>query len=549
MDTAAHSVWIWLAVLGLGAAVGWTGIVLLSRWSERREAQRQAAVGPDGERLPSWAVPPPDAPAQIAAAARRREQSQEAGGRERKADSWADTLMVPRIRANHAEPLMARPSPPPAASGHCAPPPGDPADDHEQTAAGDLMDLPPSDAPRPAPDPASVTVSPHLQGLSLLAEGHFEAAWSHLKRVPAADPQSRSLLPALDRIASAFEGGQRFDLARAVLERMADIEPGWRDLKPRLLRARGLAQSMLTHPPLHQPGDAPPDMPRQIGRFVIDRELGRGAMGAVYLAHDPQRAAPVALKTLALGREFEGPDLAEARARFFREADLAGRLDHPGIVRIFDAGESDGLAYMAMELVHGVDLAAHAVPGKLLPVVAVLQIAAQVAEALAYAHSRGVTHRDIKPANIMVDFNTQVVKLMDFGIARIADAARTRTGMVLGTPSFMSPEQLAGLRVDGRSDLYSLGVTLFQLLTGRLPFMHDSMAALMRAIANEAAPDVRSLRPELPEALANAVALALEKRPEVRYADGLQMAADLRALALHLSDPAAGDNPAVRPAA
>ncbi|MCH2241630.1 MAG: serine/threonine protein kinase [Aquabacterium sp.] len=330
---------------------------------------------------------------------------------------------------------------------------------------------------------------------------------------------------------------------------MADIDPGWRELKPRLLRARGLAQSMLTHPPLQQPGDAPPDMPRQIGRFVIDRELGRGAMGAVYLAHDPQRAAPVALKTLALGREFEGPDLAEARARFFREADLAGRLDHPGIVRIFDAGESDGLAYMAMELVHGVDLAAHAVPGRLLPVVAVLQIVAQVAEALAYAHSRGVTHRDIKPANVMVDFNTQTVKLMDFGIARIADAARTRTGMVLGTPSFMSPEQLAGLRVDGRSDLYSLGVALFQLLTGRLPFMHDSMAALMRAIANEPAPDVRSLRPELPEALANAVALALEKRPEVRYADGLQMAADLRALALHLSDPAAGDNPAVRPAA
>jgi serine/threonine-protein kinase len=572
MDTAAHSVWIWLAVLGLGAAVGWTGIVLLSRWNERRERLAEQAAdrppGADGERLPSWAVPPADAQAQLAAAARRREQA--AGSQApRRGDSWADTVMVPRIRPTHAAPLTVpatasamppaapadsadsasapAPAPAPAQSAHPSPVGADTARtaDDIETAAGDLVELPGAAGLLDA-----VSVSPHLQGLSLLAEGHFEAAWTHLQRVPLHDPQIRTLLPALDRIASAFEGGQRFDLARAVLERMADIDPAaGRELKPRLLRARGLAQSMLTHPPLLRPGDPPPDQPRQIGRFVIDRELGRGAMGAVYLAHDPQRAAPVALKTLALGREFEGPDLAEARARFFREAELAGRLDHPGIVRIFDAGESDGLAYMAMELVHGADLSAHALPGKLLPVVSVLQIVAHVAEALAYAHSRGVTHRDIKPANIMVDFNTQVVKVMDFGIARIADAARTRTGMVLGTPSFMSPEQLAGLRVDGRSDLYSLGATLFQLLTGRLPFQHDSMAALMRAIANEPAPDVRSLRPELPEPLANAVALALEKRPEVRYPDGLQMAADLRALALHLSNPAAGDNRAVRPAA
>jgi serine/threonine protein kinase len=161
----------------------------------------------------------------------------------------------------------------------------------------------------------------------------------------------------------------------------------------------------------------------------------------------------------------------------------------------------------------------------------VLRTLARVAQALAYAHTQGVVHRDIKPANVMVDPATDTVKVTDFGIARIADASRTRTGMVLGTPSFMSPEQMAGRRVDGRTDLYSLGVMLFQLLTGALPHRSESMAELMNRIVNDTAPDVRSLRPELPEALANVVALALEKRVELRYADGGQFADDLLALA------------------
>jgi serine/threonine-protein kinase len=154
-----------------------------------------------------------------------------------------------------------------------------------------------------------------------------------------------------------------------------------------------------------------------------------------------------------------------------------------------------------------------------------------VAEALAYAHSRGVTHRDIKPGNIMVELQQGVVKVMDFGVARVADAARTRTGVVLGTPTFMSPEQLAGQAIDGRSDIYSLGVTAFQLLTGQLPYRNDSMAVLMKAIASDPVPHVCQLRPDLPQALGDVVALALEKHPTTRYADGLQMAEDLRAVA------------------
>jgi len=268
-----------------------------------------------------------------------------------------------------------------------------------------------------------------------------------------------------------------------------------------------------------------------LGRYRIERELGRGSMGNVYLAHDPQIGRPVALKTMRLSREFEGQELAEARARFFREAEMAGRLRHPDIVAIFDAGEEAGLAYIAMEYVQGHDLLRYTLPGRLLPVPVVLDTLARVALALHHAHQQGVVHRDVKPANVMIDSASGAIKVTDFGIASITNSCRTRTGLVLGTPSFMSPEQMAGRRVDGRTDLYSLGVMLFQLLTGALPHASESMSQLMYQIANETAPDVRSLRPELPETLANVVALALEKRPEVRYADGAQIAADLKAVA------------------
>ena len=275
-------------------------------------------------------------------------------------------------------------------------------------------------------------------------------------------------------------------------------------------------------------------IPAALGRYRIDRALGRGSMGMVYLGHDPQIDRAVAIKTLALAREFEGVELAEARTRFFREAEMAGRLQHPDIVTIFDAGEEQDLAFIAMEFVNGRDLQAHTLAGRLLPVAVVLPTVARVATALAYAHRQGVVHRDIKPANVMIDLESGTVKVTDFGIARVANASRTRTGMVLGTPSFMSPEQMAGRHVDGRSDLYSLGVTLFQLLTGALPHQSESMARLMYQIANERAPDVRSLRPDLSETLANVVALALEKRAETRYADGDQLAADLRTVAARL---------------
>jgi serine/threonine protein kinase len=269
---------------------------------------------------------------------------------------------------------------------------------------------------------------------------------------------------------------------------------------------------------------------QRLGRYVIEREIERGSMGAVYLGHDPASGRRLALKTLALGRDFEHEDRVEARQRFLREADTARRLQHPGIVAVLDAGEHDGVAWIAMEYLKGRDLTHYTQPATLLPVPVVLRIAARAADALAYAHEQGIVHRDIKPGNVMADLTGDTVKVTDFGIARIADASRTRTGMVLGTPSFMSPEQMAGGHVDGRSDVYSLGAMLFQLLTGHLPFESESMHALMLQIANDPAPDIRQWRAELPEALADVVALALQKRPEVRYASAAQLAHDLRAI-------------------
>ncbi len=269
----------------------------------------------------------------------------------------------------------------------------------------------------------------------------------------------------------------------------------------------------------------------QLGPYDLDVELGRGTMGRVYRAHDRRDGRRVAIKTLALGREFNGYALDEARTRFEREAQAASRLRHPDIVEVVDCGNTDTLAYLVMELLTGRDLSVHIRPATLLPVSSVIAIGARVADALAHAHDHGVVHRDIKPANVMIDPAQDQVKVTDFGVARLIDASRTRTGLVLGSPSYMSPEQLAGRALDGRCDLYSLGVVLFQLLTARLPCSGTTMTELMTAVAHQPAPDARTLRPGLPDSLADVVTILLEKRPELRYADGHSLASDLRLVA------------------
>ena len=277
-----------------------------------------------------------------------------------------------------------------------------------------------------------------------------------------------------------------------------------------------------------RPADRRRAPPERLGRYHILHELGKGAMGVVYRARDPMINREVALKAIPLAAEFEGEELEQARTKFFREAEMAGRLSHPHIVTIFDAGEHDGTAYIAMELLRGVHLVDYTDPARLLPPAIAIEVVARLAGALHYAHEQSVVHRDIKPANIMFDAAGGELKITDFGIARLTDAGRTRTGIVLGTPSFMSPEQLQGRPVTGSSDLFSLGVTLFQMLAGQLPFRADSMPALMLKIAHEPHPPIRTQRPGLPAGLDEFFDRALAKNPAARFDTGAAFAQALR---------------------
>jgi serine/threonine-protein kinase len=268
-----------------------------------------------------------------------------------------------------------------------------------------------------------------------------------------------------------------------------------------------------------------------LGRYQVEKELGKGAMGVVYQGRDPKIGRVVAIKTMALAQEFEADELAEVKERFFREAETAGRLSHPNIVTIYDTGEEHDFCYIAMELLKGGDLVPFVKAPNLLPVDKTVSIIARAADALGYAHKQGVVHRDIKPANMMYHADTDTLKLTDFGIARLTDSSKTKTGMVLGTPSYMSPEQLAGKKIEGRSDLFSLGVSLYQLLSGKLPFEGESMAQLMFKIANEAPTDILTVNPNVPPALVAFLDKALSKNPDERYQTGEEFAAQLRATA------------------
>lgn len=389
-----------------------------------------------------------------------------------------------------------------------------------------------------------------MMGLALQGQGQLDMAFDRFRRVPMSD----AVMDNLYNLALDFERKRQFNKAQAVYEHMAAYNKGYKDLQSKLNRAKNLSETVILGGGGAHPGgtmllDGGAVEKPMLGRYQVEKELGKGAMGVVYLGKDPKIGRVVAIKTMALSQEFEGEELADARERFFREAETAGRLQHQNIVTIFDAGEEHDLAYIAMEFLKGKDLVDFCKDGHLLPMPRVLSIVARVAEALAYAHRQNVVHRDIKPANIMYEPGTDTVKVTDFGIARITDSSKTKTGLVLGTPSFMSPEQIAGKKVDGRSDLYSLGVMLFQMLTGVLPFRGDSMAELMYKIANEEAPDARIVRKDIPERLAQLVAMSLAKRPDARYQDGDRFAADLREVAAQMGGaaPAAPAAPAADP--
>jgi len=263
-----------------------------------------------------------------------------------------------------------------------------------------------------------------------------------------------------------------------------------------------------------------------LGRYEVLAELGKGAMGVVYRANDPLLSRTVAIKTVIMSDDPK--ELAEYEARFNQEAKAAGGLNHPNIVTIYDIGKSGNVAYMAMELLEGSELRASMSNGRPIESARAVEIAAQVAEGLAYAHQHGVVHRDVKPANIMI-LRSGPAKITDFGIARMRQAeVKTQTGIMMGSPRYMSPEQVAGKRAEPRSDIFSLGVILYEMLTGKPAFTGEDVTSVMFQILNVVPPPPSSVNPGVPAVLDFIVAKALAKTAEERYQDAGEFAHDLR---------------------
>jgi serine/threonine-protein kinase len=353
-------------------------------------------------------------------------------------------------------------------------------------------------------DPRKATKDAFKRGSDFLAAGRLEPAFAEFRRCTP----SETLATVMYKLSIAFEGQAKPDRAEAVLDWMK-----------RTHSPREEKQKKTT-------GGA--DIPKRLGRYVIERRIGRGAMGAVYLAKDPRINRALAVKAIPIVKEFEDEELREARVRFFREAESAGRLTHPNIITVFDAGEDKGLAYIAMEYVPGIALRDFTNPQRLLAPRRALELAASTADALDYAHKQGVIHRDIKPANLLYNPKEGSLKISDFGVARITDNNRTKTGIVLGTPMYMSPEQLGAENLTGLSDLFSLGVTLYELLIGEVPFKAGNIAALMARITTEDPIPIAGKRAGLTQRIDAVLAKAMAKRPEDRFSCGAEMAIALR---------------------
>ena len=352
-------------------------------------------------------------------------------------------------------------------------------------------------------------------GLSFQAQGMLDMAFDKFLQCPADDKRVRRLLYNLGL---DFERKRMADKALAVYEHILK-SGGFKDVKQRVKQLREGRQTTIVSSRLEGPNGtlrlSHTNTLPTCGRYEIIQELGQGAMGTVYLGRDPKINRRVAIKTLPYGSVPSG-DLREVKRRFIREAEAAGKLSHPNIVTVFDIGEEHDMAYMAMELLEGTELTPYCRPGRLLPVGDVLDIMAAVADALAYAHQQGVVHRDIKPANIMRLKNGSI-RVTDFGIARVLDKTKTNTGIVMGTPSYMSPEQIAGKRVDGRSDLFSLGIVFYEMLTGQKPFVGESLTALMYAIAKSPFKPLVEVMPDLPPECIASVGKLLSKGVTRRY--------------------------------
>ncbi|TGN41127.1 serine/threonine protein kinase [Marinobacter confluentis] len=363
----------------------------------------------------------------------------------------------------------------------------------------------------------------------LLRQGQADDALEVLADCPADD----QTLELQYDIAIAQERKRQYDKACATFRQIVASRRNFRDAGKRLAALESMASEV------NRVGGAGFDstrtlvLPEQnlsrptLGRYEIEREIGRGAMGVVYLGKDPKISRTVAIKTLSY-QAFDPAELSDLKSRFFREAEAAGRLNHPAIVTVYDVGEEADLAFIAMDYAQGRPLSDFGKPDRLLPLNTVLMIVARVADALGYAHGQNIIHRDIKPGNIIYNPDNGDIKITDFGIAKISDDSRTRTGSVMGSPLYMSPEQLKGQKVTGASDTYSLGVTLYKLVSGHTPYQGETLAALTYQILNKRPRSVREFNKDLPNGVVRLINKAIQREPEKRFANAATMAEAIR---------------------
>ncbi len=383
-----------------------------------------------------------------------------------------------------------------------------------------------------------------MLGLSFQGQGMLDLAFEKFRRCPL-DEQMKELLYNLGL---DMERKRQFSKAAAVYEHVATVDPKYKDVQEKIELLKKAGEGAVFGGIGKKGADATVVVAglgqnTTLGRYEVMKELGRGAMGIVYLGKDPKINRQVAIKTLRFEEDVDEAQSKGIKERFFREAESAGNLTHPNIIRIFDAGEDQDVAYIAMELLDGKDLKSNCEKANLLPYERVIELMIHVADGLDYAHKQGVVHRDIKPANIML-LKDGTLRITDFGIARIQATSKTATGAVLGTPAYMSPEQVnQNKTVDGRADIFSLGVTLFEMLTGEKPFAADSIPALLYRIANVEHTDPREFNRSLPLNVVQIINKALAKKPGDRYQTAGEMGQALRGLlapnAAQAAEPAA----------
>jgi CHASE2 domain-containing sensor protein/tRNA A-37 threonylcarbamoyl transferase component Bud32 len=369
-----------------------------------------------------------------------------------------------------------------------------------------------------------------MLGLSLQSQGLLDLAFEKFRKIPLDD----AMKDVVYNLGLDYERKRMYNKAVAVYEYVAKTDNVFRDLADRIPKLRTLVSPMMmASQEMRQNGkiifsDYLGIKPT-VGRYEVVSELGQGAMGIVYKARDPKINRFLAIKTIRFSDEFESDKIREIKDRFMREAEIAGKLAHPAIVAVYDVGEDYDLTYMAMEYLEGESLQKYCRKGFLLPLRKVLFVVSEVALALDYAHRQGVIHRDVKPANIMV-LKDGKVKVTDFGIAKAVSSSQTKSGIVLGTPNYMSPEQINGHQIDGRSDIFSLGVVFFELLTGVLPFHGKNLTNLFYRITQVKHPSPREINPKVPNPVEKIVDKALSKDPEHRFQTCSDFARYLKAM-------------------